>query len=119
VNTLITSPLMPGAMMNLSRECLRWCRKSRKNRFFPAFCRPDHRVELGGRLVGEHRVQEGDVRRRHLHVDQEIRPVREKEDASSASSISSASKYSVPDSSCFTGTTNGYVWMPLTTRPTT
>ena len=40
VNTVITRPLMPGAMMKLSRECLRWCRKSRKKEFLPAFCRP-------------------------------------------------------------------------------
>ena len=29
VNTVITRPLMPGATTNWSRECLRWCRKSR------------------------------------------------------------------------------------------
>ncbi len=40
VNTDITRPLMPGAMTNLSRECLRWWRKSRKNRFLPPFCNP-------------------------------------------------------------------------------
>ncbi len=29
VNTLITRPRMPGATMKRSRECARWCRKSR------------------------------------------------------------------------------------------
>ena len=32
----------------------------------------DHRVQLGRRLVREHRVQEPDVRGRHLHVDEEV-----------------------------------------------
>ena len=40
VNTVITRPLMPGAMMKQSVECLRWCRKSRKNSVLPCFCRP-------------------------------------------------------------------------------
>ena len=40
VNTVITSPLMPGATMKRSVECLSWCRKSRKNSVFPCFCSP-------------------------------------------------------------------------------
>ena len=47
----------------------------------------DHRVQLGRSLVGRHRAQEVDVRRRHFHVDQEIRAVRRK--PGSASSMSS------------------------------
>ncbi|CFU85908.1 Uncharacterised protein [Bordetella pertussis] len=29
MNTHITMPRMPGAMSKASRECVRWCRKSR------------------------------------------------------------------------------------------
>ncbi len=44
------------------------------------FLQSDHRVELGRRLVGQHRPQEGDVRRRHLHIDQEVRAVCREQD---------------------------------------
>src|SRR6185312_13883406 len=37
---------------------------------------PEHRVELRRRLVGQHRAQEIDVRRRNLHVDEEVGAVR-------------------------------------------
>ena len=36
---------------------------------------PDHRVQLGRGLVGQHHAQEVDVRRRHFHVDEEVRAV--------------------------------------------
>ena len=117
VNTVITRPLMPGATTNLSRECLRWCRKSRKNRLLPCFCRPTIVYISDPVLSGSIDSRKSTYAEGTSMSTRKYARLAENSTASSRSPVTSASTYSRPSAVCLTATTNGRVWMPLTTRP--
>ena len=76
VNTVITRPLMPGATMKSVGRVLEVMQEVAEEERLALLLQADHRVELGLRCArGTIVLQERDVGRRHLHVDQEVRAV--------------------------------------------
>ena len=95
---------MPGATTKRSVEWRKLVEEVAEEQRLAVLLQADHRVELGGGLVRKHRLQEGDVGRRHLHVDEEVRAVRREQQRELESDRSAAHRRSSrPSRPCLIG----------------